>query len=497
MNEYWIGLDIGTSSIKAALFDNTGSAAALATRPVTMYSPQPGWAEQDPLEWWQAVQEVLRQVLQAVDPAHVVAIGLAGQCPSQVLVDHQGQPLGRALIWRDQRAQAEMKWINENLEPAQAMKWTGSYFTDGASLPPARLLWLKTHRHQDWVRTQAIVQPKDFIGQCLTGMPGTDVYSSYCLVDPATASYHPDFFHFLDVPLELLPPVHSPTATLGHVSAAAARLTGLHSGTPVIIGTIDAWCDSLAGGAIFPGQAVDVCGTSEFICLGCPPHPGGNGVFAGQLDPQSCFVGGPTQAGAESLRWLARSFYPEMASTMDFERLEGEAAAAPAGCSGLVFLPYLDGERSPLWDSTARAVFFGLTLEHGRPHYTRAVYEGVAFAVRHILETCQEVTGQSAQQVTLCGGGSASPFWNQIKADILNKPILRSLTTATTCLGAAMLAKTGVGLSLSIPDACRSMLRLSEPLMPRPDQIEKYEKNYRLYRALYPALKGQFGILSG
>ena len=492
MKQIFGGLDIGTSSVKAGLFDIDGHLLANAAVSIPLYSPFEGWAEQDPQDWWSAACQALGQVMAKVESGEVVALGLSGQCPGHVLVDRSGKSLGRAIIWRDQRAQEEARWLAESILAEKACAWTGSDFLGEATLPPARLLWLKTHAAAALQQSVAILQPKDFIGLQLTGVAATDGNSAYCLYNSQTRRYEPDYFAALGVPVELMPPVLQPEGVLGKVSRAAAQATGLPEGITVVCGTIDAYCDNLAGGAIIPGCAVDVAGTSESVSLGITEIANGNGVFAAAIGNAGYFLCGPTQAGCDTLRWLSEGFYPEAGGRVDFEKLEKDASSVTAGCEGLIFLPYLNGERAPIWDSQIRGGFVGLTLAHQRAHCTRAVYEGIGFAVRHILEACEEVSGIKAKSLTVCGGGSNSIFWNQIKADILQRPVAAMEVSQTGCLGAAMLASVGAGACPNLVTANGKMMRLRPALQPDSENAERYEIAYRRYRALYPALKPVF-----
>jgi xylulokinase len=493
----FIGLDIGTSSVKAGLFDIDGNLLANAAVSIPLYSPFEGWAEQDPQDWWSAACQALKQVMGKAGTSEVVALGLSGQCPGHVLVDRSGKSLGRAIIWRDQRAQEEARWLAENIPADKARAWTGSEFLGEATMPPARLVWLKTHAAAELKQATAILQPKDFIGMQLTGVAATDGNSAYCLYNFQSGRYEPDYFSALGVPVELMPHVLQPEEILGKVSREAAQTTGLPEGVIVVCGTIDAYCDNLAGGAIIPGNAVDVAGTSESVSLGVAIMANGNGVYSAAIGNAGYFLCGPTQAGCDTLRWLSQGFYPEAGGCVDFAKLEQDALAIPAGSDGLIFLPYLNGERAPIWDSQIRGGFIGLTLTHQRAHCTRAVYEGIGFAVRHILETCESVSGLKATSLTVCGGGSNSSFWNQIKADILQRPVAAMKVSQTGCLGAAMLASVGAGAYPDLSTANRKMMRLKSALQPDAANAEKYEMAYQRYRALYPALKPVFQATVG
>lgn len=487
-----IGLDIGTSSVKAVLLDSAGQVFASASAPVALHIPQPGWAEQTPQDWWQAVCQVICNVLEMVGGEDVSAVGLSGQCPGHVLVDQRDQALGNAIIWRDQRAKAEAGWLRETVTPKQASESLGSSSIGSPTEPLARLLWLKNNRPEDWQAASSILQPKDYIALRLTGQSATDRYSAFCLANPDTGRYDTSFFERLCLDPAKLPPLLNPEQTMGLVTPQAESDTGLKAGTRVVVGTIDAYCDTLAGGIACPGRAVDVAGTSENISLRIESPVQVDGIYTGRISDEVLFLCGPTQAGGETLRWMAYNLYGASAAGPDFLSLETEAGSAPAGSEGLVFLPYLDGERTPVWDTHARGVFFGMTFAHQRRHFTRSVYEGVAFAIRHILELGEQATGTPASQVVICGGGSRSAFWNQVKADVLQRDVYPARIAETGCLGAAILAAVGMGLYPDLSSASQTMIRLQEPIQPNPENRAAYEENYQVYRSLYPLLKPLF-----
>ncbi|NPV56132.1 MAG: hypothetical protein HPY76_05580 [Anaerolineae bacterium] len=484
-----IGLDIGTSSIKAAAFDEHGNQLTGASAPVSVISPHAGWAEQQPEDWWQGTCSVLRQISERIDPRTIIAIGLSGQCPGHVLIDRHHQAIGRAIIWRDQRAAQEATWLKQHISPEQARAWTGSAPASDATSPPARLLWISKHRAADLEQSVAVLQPKDFIACKLTGNIITDRHSAYSLYDPLQNRYHPEYFDALAFPIEKMPAVRSPVETAGELSPSASSQTGLPQGTRLVVGTIDAYCDNLAGGITSPGRAVDVAGTSESVSLSVEHSVDAPGIYPACLEDGGCFLCGPTQSGGDTLRWLAKCFYPEFAGGVDFQTMEQEAGAVSAGCNGLTFLPYLAGERAPIWDSAARGSFIGLTFDHTRPYFTRAVYESIGFAIRHILALAENAAGYRAEHLVVCGGGSRSQFWNQIKADILQRPVMPTAITETGCLGAAMLASVGAGIHPDLYTASDQMIIFRDRVDPDIHHKDAYDQAYQAYRQYYPALK--------
>ena len=489
MTAVLVGIDIGTSSVKASAYDAKGFLLAKFSHPVDTFTPQPGWAEQEPVQWWEAVCTVLKDITRNVNPTSVAAVGLSGQCPGHVLVDAAFQPVGRAIIWSDRRAVEEAEWLRENITDLQAEEWVGTTYLGDPSCPPARLLWLIRHHPNVIEKTIALLQPKDFIVLRLTGEVYTDILSAYCLVHPQTRKYAPGYFEKLSFPVNKMPPVLPPVSAAGKVSDYAARQTGLVPGIPVVIGTIDAYCDNLAGGVLTPGRAVDVAGTSEIVSLAVPGKVSSPDVFSVSLDDSSAFLCSPLQSGGNTLAWLAGSFYPEFGQPVRYDLLEQEAQNAQPGCNGLVCLPYLNGERAPIWDSQARGAFLGINASHSRKDFTRAVYESIAFAIRHTLDVSEAAAGFTAQDFVVCGGGSRSYFWNQLKADVLQRQVIPTADSQTGCLGAAVIASLVAGFYPDLKTACSNMIQFKNPVDPNPAKKSLYEEAYNIYRQSYPALK--------
>lgn len=488
MSDLLLGLDLGTSAVKVGLFDLGGNLLHQARRTCALYTPRPGWAEQEPEEWWAAICDGLQEVLAGMDGGRIAAVGLSGQSPSHVLVTANGVSLGRAIVWSDRRATVEAEWLAERITPEQARAWTGCTFVTGANQPLTRFLWLKAHRPDDWARCAAVVQPKDFVAGRLTGRIATDVNSALGLLNPRTGQYATELLALLGIEPEKMPPVLEQTAIVGCVMPEVTSTTGLPPGIPVVTGTVDAWCDIIGCVEIEPGSAVDVAGTSEVVALVTAELVDGDseGVASAPLAGGRSWVGGPMQMGGAALTWLARCFCGQ--ERPDFRSLEAEASAAAPGADGLLFLPYLQGERAPVWDPAARGAFVGLTDRHMRAHCFRAVYEGVAFAVRDLLERCQVAAGIAPQMLRVSGGGSVSTFWNQVKADVTGLPVQRVAIPDAACLGAALLAAVGVGAFDGFAEASGVMIRAGDVFDPVAAHASRYDELFVAWRCLYPAL---------
>lgn len=489
-----IGLDLGTSACRAGLFDSHGNLVRLARSAFPVYRPDRAWAEQSPVEWWAAACEALRELSAVgVKAEDVAGVGLSGQTPGHVLVDSRGEPLGRAIIWQDRRATAEAAWMSQTFAPEELTAYTGLAFVPDSASPPARLLWLRDH-DSNWQHARWILQPKDYLALRLTGKATTDSNSAYGLAHLSTGVYEAAYFSRLGLPSDRLPPVRERTSCVGAVTTRAAQETGLAPGTPIFSGTIDAWCGIVgAGGSAW--QGVDVAGTSEVVALITPEAASVPGLAMMELGGGLNVVIGPTQLGADAITWVRRVFYSEVEET-DYATIEGEVASVAPGSGGLVFLPYLLGERAPIWDDQARGAFVGCRIEHGRRHLSRAVYEGGAFAIRHILSLAEETANHEISELRIGGGGSRSDLWNQIKADVTGKRVARLKIAETSLLGAAMWAVVGLGLYPDVVTAGEAMTTVSRWYEPDMLAAERYHELFPAYRETYPALRDIFHRVS-
>lgn len=483
-----LAVDLGTSGVKAALMRLDGEIVASARRHYSPRSPRPGWCEQDAEEWWGAVVESLRELSSSIR-GPLEALCVAGQAPGHVLVDRELRPLRPAILWADRRAEREASRLREVFAPAELAAFTGAGFPVDAANPLARLLWLARHEPERVARAASVLQPKDFVNARLTGNVATDRFSAFSVAHVRKGCYHEELLARLEamgIPRSLLPPVIEPHQCVGVLGRSAARETGLPEGTPVLAGTIDAWCSIIGALGHRAGCAVDVSGTSEVVALVVEDRdpasqsamPLGNGL---------AFHGGPNQAGTSLLHWAARLLGLEGG----LPALETLAREVRPGCDGLVLLPYIRGERAPVWDPRARGVLFGLAQEHGPAHLARAAYEAVAFSVRHILEDAERAAGAEAQVVRVAGGGARSAFWNQMKADVLQRRVEVVRPPESALTGAAMLAALGAGLVGSLEEAA-AMVRVADTFTPRPDLKDIYDSRYGLYRSLYPSLQVLF-----
>ncbi len=461
-----LGLDLGTSEVKAGLVTPDGRLLALARAayPMTV-GPGHGWAEQDPADWWAAVVRAVREVGESVR-AEVVAIGVDGHGPTLVPVDARGDATRPAITWLDTRS------------TEQAAELTAATGVNGwalAGLPAA--LWVERHEPTVAAETRWYLATWEWLAFRLSGVAASPRTPNQTAADPALVAA-------VGVPADKLPPPGVTGTVVGELTAPAADALGLRAGIPVVGGTVDAFASYHGAGLRDPGDAYDPGGAA-----------GGFGVYWHEpVEVAGAFVtpaplagrysvGAAMAATGRSLDWYRDGI---LAGTIGTEALIGEAAATPPGAAGLVFLPYLAGERSPYWDPTARGVFAGLTLAHGRGHLARAILEASALAIRHVAEPML-AAGVRVDEMRVCGGPARSDTWNRIKADVTGFPVAVPEVLETAVLGSAMLGAVGIGAHPDIEAAIEAMTRIDHRIEPRTELAATYDAVFEAYVDLYPA----------
>lgn len=506
-----LGLDLGTSGVKALLLpgDMTpGSGpAAEATAAYPLSIPAHGWSEQDPADWWRGTCEVIREVLArgGVDANEVEAVALSGQMHGATLLDADSEVLRPAILWNDARSGAECDRITEQIGSDHLLRWVANPALAGFTAP--KLLWVRAHEPAIYRRISSVLLPKDYINFRLTGVRATEPSdaSGTLLFDVVHRCWSADMLDALQLPPSWLPDVHESTGVIGTVSAAAAAATGLRQGTPVVAGGADNACAATGMGVVSPGQVLVSLGTSGTIVaptLEPRLDPRARLHTFCHAVPDTWYLMGVVLSAAGSLRWLREALGPELAARAASENLDvydllmAEAAAAPPGSDGLLFLPYLTGERTPHDDPDARGVFFGLSLRHHREHLVRSVVEGVTFA----LADCADLMRQqevAVDAVRASGGGARSRLWRQILADVLDARVLLALADFGPAFGAAILAGVGVGAFPSITETTDRLVALTDEVAPEGAAAAEYRRYHALYDSLYPALRDRFGALAG
>ncbi|MGD0878991.1 MAG: xylulokinase [Anaerolineales bacterium] len=499
-HHYLLAHDLGTTGNKSTLFDaEEGLALASTFEAYPTFYPQPAWAEQDPADWERAIWLATRALLSktGIEPAGIAAVSFSGTMQGALLVDRQGAPLGQAIIWADQRSTAQAEWIGSVCDP-QAL-----YYLTGQRLSPAytapKLLWIKEHEPQNYEKAYKCLQAKDYAAFLLTGVFATDPSdaSGTLLYDLLGGHWATDLIRALGLNNGLFPEVHASTDVIGHVTPAAASASGLLAGTPVVIGGGDGACATVGSGSVREGEAYAYLGSSSWIALTSRQpiyDPQQRTYTMAHLIPGYFFPLGTMQAAGGSFGWLERLFYP-LGDAQAMQSMDAAAASVPAGANGLLFLPYLLGERSPYWNPQARGALVGLAMPHGQAEFARAVLEGVALNLGLILEALRAQDVQVGR-LLLIGGGSRSAVWRQILADVLDLPIwLPALTTEATALGALVAGGVGVGL---FPDF-NVVDRLVSPRQAERSQLaaaRHYAALLDLFRQTYQALDPIFAKLT-
>ena len=486
----FLGLDVSTTGAKALLIDEAGSVVSSATTDLPLSTPKPLWSEQDPHDWWDGIARSIRNALAGagVGGERVRAVGLTGQMHGLVLLDAAGRVLRPAILWNDQRTGDQCDEIRARLGKARLIQLTGNDALTGFTAP--KILWVREHEPEVYARTAHILLPKDYIRYRLTGDHATDKAGAAgtLLVDIRTRDWSPDVLDALDIPVGWLPKTHEGPEVTGHVSTEAGEATGLIPGTPVVGGGGDQSAQAVGVGAVEPGIVALTLGTSGvvFASTGEPfVEPEGRLHAFCHAVPDRWHLMGVMLSAAGSLRWYRDTLAPGV----DFDALLAPAADVSPGSDGLLFLPYLTGERTPHPDPMARGAFVGLTVRHTQAHLTRAVLEGVAFGLRDSFELIKSAGLPEIRQVRVSGGGAKSPLWRQILADVLGVELVTINTTEGAAYGAALLAGVGAGCWPDVDVACQGTVQLTGTTMPQPEAGATYEGAYGYYRQLYPALK--------
>lgn len=487
-----LGIDVGTGGSRAVLIDSAGQIVASETiEHVPFASPETGWAEQDPDDWWRASAGAIRAVLSHdnINSELIAAVGLSGQMHGAVLLDEKDQVIRPSIIWCDQRSDIQCRQLTEQIGAARLIELTCNPALTGFTLP--KVLWVKDHEPEHWRRIRSLLLPKDYVRFRLTGEKATDVAdaSGTLLLDVSARRWSNAMLEAAHLEESVLPQLFESQEVTGKVSQSAAELTGLRAGTPVVAGAGDQAAGAVGMGIVKPGSVSATIGTSGVV-FAATNNPaldsrGRVHTFCHAI-PNRWHVMGVTQGAGLSLRWFRDQFGGE-----SYEQLTAEAAEVPAGANKLLWAPYLMGERTPHLDPNARAALVGLTASHTRGHIVRAILEGVAFSLRDSFEIFREMN-VPVESIRLGGGGARSKLWRQIQADIYRHPVDIVQAEEGAAYGAALLAGVGGGLWKSVDDACADVVRIVDRIEPNPAAVKVLDPLYRSYRELYPALRKVF-----
>lgn len=483
---YLLGIDIGTSSCKTALFTPEGTVAASGGSEYPVSYPQRGWAEQDPETWWAGVCKAVRNMIaeSGIPPEEICGIGVDGQSWSAIALDAHGKALCPTPIWTDTRCAALCREIRNEIPEEDIFGLCGNPVQPGYSWP--KILWYRKERPEVFENTAKILQSNSYIVYRMTGALTQDVSQGYGLAcfDMRKGCWDREMQKRLGIPEGMLPEIAACHQIVGGVTREAALLTGLKEGTPVVAGGLDAACGTLGAGVVSPGQTQEQGGQAGGMSVCLDSYASDPRLILGfHVVPGRWLLQGGTTGGGGALKWLRETMCPDLS----FEEMSAMAETVPAGSDGVTFLPYLAGERSPIWNPDAAGVFFGLSFGTGRAHLIRACMEGVAYSLRHNLETA-EGAGAKADSLRAMGGSANSRIWTQIKADVTGcRMEVPSSDTATT-LGAAILAGVGTGVYESFEQAARQTVRVKRTQEPCSENREIYHRGYQVYRELYERL---------
>lgn len=496
-----LGIDIGTSSVKAALFDpDQQTVVGVAADEYPIHKPAVDRAEQNAEDWWAASVRAVRGALAAAGRNDVAAIGLSGQMHGGVLLDAAGEPVHPAIIWADQRSSAESDWLVEVVGGEAYAALAGTLPAVGFMGPT--LVWLQRHQPDVLERARVVLMPKDYVRYRLTGERATDITDAAAtgLLDVVQGAWAAALLSRTGLPADILPPILGSADVAGTLQREAAEALGLPAGIPVAAGCADQPAQAIGNGLITPGKASVTTGsggqvfTPVYLRQGRLATDPRLHVFNHAV-PQTWYVLGAILAAGLNLRWL-RGLTGLDAAPDAYARFSAEAADLPPGADGLLYLPYLYGERTPHMDSFARGALVGLSFHHGRGHLARAMMEGVSFALRQSLELSLALGGE-VDLIIAAGGGASSPVWRQIQADIYGLPLQQALLPEQASLGAALLGGVGAGLWADIPEASASVVAYGPTTDPDPARHAHYNELYAQFTGLYPKLKDDFHRLAG
>jgi xylulokinase len=505
MTNYLLGIDVSTTATKALLIDERGTVVAVVATEYPYETPHPLWSEQAASLFWNGTVQSIRGVLEKsrIDRGNIVAVGLTGQMHGATLLDAHGEPLRPCILWNDQRTKKQCEEITARVGKEKVLQLTGNPVLTGFTAP--KILWVRENEPEIYRRVAHILLPKDYARYKLTGEFFSDVSDSSgtSLFDIGKRTWSDDMLRALDIPRAWMPEVTESPIISAKISADAARATGLVEGTPVVGGGGDQAAGAVGTGIVRPGIVSATLGTSGVVFAQSDEYriePQGRLHAFCHAVPGKWHLMGVMLSAAGSFRWYRDALgahekeIAEQTNRDVYDVLTQDATNAPAGCEGLLFLPYLTGERTPYPDPNARGAFIGLTVRHTKAHLTRAVLEGVSFGLRDSLELMRAL-GIPTTQVRASGGGARSKLWRQILADVFDAEIVTVNITEGAAYGAALLAGVGVGIYRDVESACDAVIKTTSSDQPS-EAKSIYAKYYPRYRALYPALKNEFDAIA-
>jgi xylulokinase len=504
---FLIGVDIGTSGTKTVLFDTAGNTVASALAEYPLYQPHIGWAEQDPEDWWKATWTTIKEVLHksGVAAEDVKGIGLSGQMHGAVLLDGDNNVLRKSIIWCDQRSSAECDQITSLIGRERLIEITANPALTGFTA--SKVMWVKNNEPQIFEKVKKILLPKDYIRFRLTGEFATEVSdaSGMQLMDIPKRKWSSEVLEKLGIERSMLGELYESYEISGKVTKAVAELTGLKEGTPVAGGAGDQAAGAVGNGIVRKGVISSTIGTSGVVFAfseNVSIDPKGRVHTFCHAVPGTWHIMGVTQGAGLSLKWFRDNFCIEEKRTAELMKIDPyvlmdqEAEKVGVGCDGLIYLPYLMGERTPHLDPNAKGVFFGLSAKHEKQDMLRAVMEGVVYSLKDSLEIIKEM-GVDISEVRASGGGGKSKLWRQMRADAFGTEITTINSSEGGALGVAILAGVGAGIYSSVEQACDEVIKVKTRQNPDLQLNARYEKFYKMYGRLYKSLKQDFADLAG
>lgn len=499
---YVIGVDIGTSGTKTVLFDEKGNAVSSFLVEYPLYQPKIGWAEQEPEDWWNATYTSINSVIKqsGVNPADIKGIGLSGQMHGLVMLDKDGEVLRKSIIWCDQRTTAEADELTEKVGKERLVEITGNPALTGFTA--AKILWVQKNEPELYAKTAKILLPKDYIRYKLTGEYATEVSdaSGMQLMDIKNRCWSDEVLEKLNIDKNLLGKMYESCEVTGKIHQEAAKLTGLNEGTIVVGGAGDQAAGAVGNGIVKTGIVSSTIGTSGVVFAhmdNIQIDKDGRVHTLCHAVPGKWHVMGVTQGAGLSLKWYRDNFcHAEMDAAEGmgvdpYYLMDKQAEKIAPGCEGLIYLPYLMGERSPHNDPNAKGVFFGLSAKHTKYDMLRAVMEGVSYSLNDCMSVIKEM-GIDASEVRASGGGGKSKLWRQMQADMFGCDINTINVSEGPALGVALLAAVGAGIYNSVPEACEAAISVKDTMKPIQENVETYKNYFPVYQNIYKALKPQF-----
>ncbi|WP_139904737.1 xylulokinase [Clostridium thermarum] len=494
----FLGIDLGTSSVKIVVMDDAGKVTASISKDYDVSYPKIGWAEQNPEDWWNATQSGIKELISKnnIEGASIKGIGLSGQMHGLVLLDKDCNVLRPAILWCDQRTQEECDYLNNEIGQEKISEYTGNMALTGFTAP--KLLWVRKHEKDLFDKIAHVLLPKDYINYKLTGEFATDVSdaSGMLMLNVKERKWSKEMLEILGISEDVLPKVHESWEVIGKLQKEVAEYTGLTEETAVVGGAGDQAAGAVGTGVVKSGILSAAMGTSGVVFASSDKYE----VDADNRLHSFCHSNGKWHqmgvmlSAAACLKWWVEEINVDTDGDA-FEKLLEEASKSPVGSNGVIFLPYLMGERTPYSDPNAKGVFFGLNVTTTRADMTRAVLEGVCYGLRDSLEILKSLN-VPVEAVRVSGGGSKSPLWRQILADIFGVKVQVINSKEGPAYGAAILAAVGCGLYKTVDEACENLIQVTSSVDPISENTEKYDHYYKIYNSLYPILKDSFKELS-